>query len=217
MNRDEVVLYICDITDADADSLFNEYGLSFDRDRLVRISQCKNEKARGKLIATGALLAKVLNKYGLELSDVSYAEYGKPFIANNKGIYFNLSHSGAYVVIAVSGQPIGVDVQKKVSINERVIDKICDEDEAIIVKANCMDILHKVWSYKEAAAKLHGDGIVNGMDRFSMDYSKNESKILFKGQTYGYVKFHAFYEDYALAVACKEPFNIVHTAILEDF
>lgn len=217
MERSEVILYICDATDADTDSLLKKYGLSFDRDRLVRISQCKNDKAKQKLVATGALLVQVLRKYELDLADASYAEYGKPFIANNKGIYFNLSHSGAYIVIAVSGQPVGVDVQKKVRVHEGVIDKICEKEEADLIRSDFMDVFHKVWSYKEAAAKLMGDGLCNGMNRFVMDYSKNESEILFEGQAYGFVKSQAFYDDYALAVACREPFNIVHTAILEDF
>lgn len=37
-----------------------------------------------------------------------------PLLQNIKdGLYFNISHSGKYVVIAVDREDIGVDIQKK--------------------------------------------------------------------------------------------------------
>lgn len=216
MGKNEVALYICNINEADTESLLEKYGFSFEKERLMRISRCSNAKNKQRLVATGVCLYKILKKYNLELSMTSYSEYGKPFIPNNEGIFYNVSHSGAFLVLAVSSQPVGVDVQKKAPLNEKVVDKICSSSEARLVKENFADRFNYVWSLKEASAKLHGDGLANGMHRFEIDYSKKDPDIYFKEELFGHIKTLDFHEDYALAVACHEKFNIIETVIVEE-
>lgn len=38
-------------------------------------------------------------------------EYGKPLLANQEGIYFNVSHSGGWVSCGVRNLLIGIDVE----------------------------------------------------------------------------------------------------------
>ena len=216
MNRNQVVLYICNIEDTDTDYLFQKYGLYFDKERLLRISSSKNEKIRAKGIATGAYLVKILEDYNLNLSDVSYGEHGKPFIVNNESIHFNLSHSGKYMALAIAGQPVGVDIQKKVPYNDKVVDKIASSEDAKVIREHFQDRFNYIWSLKEACAKLCGDGLVNGMSRFSMDYSLKNPRVFCKDQPYGFIKEVDYEADYAISLACKEEFEIVKTEVLEE-
>lgn len=216
MEDKTVTLYIYDMTKADSKALFEKYAPSFDRERFVRIGNCKNEKARQNIIISSSALCYVLRKHDLDMGQMAYAEYGKPFIANNMGLYFNLSHSGDYIVIAVANQPVGVDIQKKVTVQEKLVDKVCSKEEAVLVKENFMDRFNYIWSLKEAAVKLYGDGLVNGMHRFTMDYNECDPDIFFKGEIYGHSRCVAFDDDYALAVACKDKFSVNEIVSLEE-
>ena len=44
--------------------------------------------------------------------EIGLGEYGKPYLAAHPGIEFNISHSGLYVVVAVSDVPVGIDVEE---------------------------------------------------------------------------------------------------------
>ena len=63
-----------------------------------------------KNITTEELLKKVLKKYHIKY-DIFYNENRKPYVKNNP-IYFNISHSGEYIVCVVSDKEIGVDIQE---------------------------------------------------------------------------------------------------------
>lgn len=72
----------------------------------------KEDKLRS--MAAGLLLRRVLNVR--EDGDLRRGEFGKPELTG-EGPCFNLSHGGNYVVLAVGGTPLGVDVEP---ISERV-------------------------------------------------------------------------------------------------
>ncbi|MCL0028295.1 hypothetical protein M1M88_01070 [Peptococcaceae bacterium] len=39
-------------------------------------------------------------------------DYGKPFLKNTNDLYFNVSHSGEWVVCAIHHHPIGIDIEQ---------------------------------------------------------------------------------------------------------
>lgn len=92
-------------------------------------------------------------------ADLYYGKYGKPYLKNNK-VYFNISHSGKYIVLAVSSKEIGVDIQL-------VKSKVCWtnlflEDEHNLVKnSHSNDSLgfSILWSCKESYLKKTGFGL----------------------------------------------------------
>ena len=68
------------------------------------------------------LLARGLDElYGIALSkeERSKGPHGKPYLVNHPKIHYNISHSGRFVLCAISGVPVGIDIQQK-----RIVDAI---------------------------------------------------------------------------------------------
>ncbi|MCD7729124.1 MAG: hypothetical protein LUI60_04340 [Clostridia bacterium] len=55
-------------------------------------------------------LNDVLSRHIPAPFEILKGENGKPYIKNNP-VYFNLSHSGNYCAVAISGSPVGVDIE----------------------------------------------------------------------------------------------------------
>ena len=77
------------------------------RKRRIQAYVRPEDKAR-RLVA-GLLLRNVCGV--TDDSQLMYGKNGKPYL-KDKSIYFNLSHSGDYVVLAVADYEVGVDIEK---------------------------------------------------------------------------------------------------------
>ena len=93
-----------------------------------------------------------------------YGERGKPYF-EDLPLYFNLSHSGDYVLCAVSDVEVGVDIQKIQPVNERKLAKRFFSEAECRVLEGCESsegrrrLFFELWSRKEAYGKLTGEGI----------------------------------------------------------
>jgi len=93
-----------------------------------------------------------------------YGKNGKPYLTDYP-LQFNLSHSGDYVFCGVSGQEIGVDIQKIQGDNGlRLAKRFFADPERRALEA-CGDeelrrrMFFRMWVRKEAYGKLTGEGI----------------------------------------------------------
>ena len=103
-------------------------------------------------------LKEILKEYHIDY-DIFYNEYGKPYIKNNP-IYFNISHSGDYIVIIISDKECGIDIEKIRGLNNKIIDKICiDKEKKSIIDDKTYT---KIWTMKEAYSKYKGIGFGYG-------------------------------------------------------
>ncbi len=105
-----------------------------------------------------SFLESILNKYHIK-NDICYNEYGKPYIKGNP-IYFNISHSKEYTVIAISDQEIGVDIEH-LTYKKKLLNKIANEEEIKAIK-NEHDWT-KLWVKKESYVKYLGMGLSYGL------------------------------------------------------
>lgn len=100
---------------------------------------------------TGSLLMK---KYTGGLDDIKYDFYGKPCKDN---VFFSLSHSNNYVVLAVGDSEIGVDIELNRSRNPKLADYVLSDLEKATLKED-IDF-YKMWTAKESLVKYVGFGI----------------------------------------------------------
>lgn len=95
---------------------------------------------------------------------MDYGEKGKPYLREYP-IFFNLSHSGEYVICAVSDREIGVDIQKCSDMNVmRIAKKFFTKEECRVLEACATEddrrqSFFRLWVRKEAYGKLLGKGI----------------------------------------------------------
>ncbi len=137
-------------------------------DERARTERFHFPQDRAKFIIARAAVRKVLGIY-LSLPAVrvriEYAPGGKPFLRGHDGLHFNLSHSGSIALMAVSGHPVGVDVELVqpgfdfTDISNRYF------LPAEIAGLNRTDAASRVqqffslWTRKEAVLKANGTGI----------------------------------------------------------
>lgn len=124
------------------------------------------------------LVGLALERYwGLLLGNyrIARGEKGKPFIADKENIFFNISHSGDYVVCAVSDREIGVDIEKRAKARMEVAGRFFHKQEVQALKAVSGDELNKLfydyWSVKESFLKYIGTGLTRPLNSFLVQFS----------------------------------------------
>lgn len=104
-------------------------------------------------------------RYGLPYGEVEkkVEEKGKPYFKTDRDFHFNISHSGDYLVCAVTDIPVGVDVQAPAPLDRGCAEKILSARELEkwqdLKPREAADCLIKHWTYKESFAKLKGLGL----------------------------------------------------------
>lgn len=99
-----------------------------------------------------------------------YGENGKPYLEDYP-LYFNLSHSGDYVFCGVSGQEIGVDIQRFQGENELELARRFFSPVECQALEGCKDaegrrrMFFRMWTRKEAYGKLTGEGISGVLEK----------------------------------------------------
>lgn len=110
------------------------------------------------------LLKERIRREQLSLLPISYryGEHGKPIIADFPK-HFNLSHSGDYVVCAVSDGEVGADIQKWVPCKERTAERFFAPEEWELLQRlsgeQRTEMFYRLWTRKEAYGKYTGMGI----------------------------------------------------------
>ena len=103
-------------------------------------------------------LSEICNK-SVDLLKIEKSSNGKPFLINSiKPLYFNISHSRNYSVIAISDKDIGVDIElMRDFYNDAIVKKYFSEEEQNVVCKN--NNFLEIWTRKEAVVKLKGESI----------------------------------------------------------
>ena len=115
-------------------------------------------------------LAQMLNQPP-EKINIKKAGHGKPYLADNPELAFNLSHSADRLMIAVGwNSQLGVDIEVcKQRINlPGLVDKCFAEEEASywnkLPETQKNQAFYRFWTRKEALVKATGHGIALGLN-----------------------------------------------------
>ena len=140
-----------------------------------------------------SVIAAFLVKKFVKCEELKYNEYGKPYATNGK--FFNISHSGNFVVLGVSDYEIGVDVEAILKKDMSFLDNIFNPDE--LDKAD-LEEKYLMWCNKESLTKCIGRGL--------RDIKEAPAKPLNGKRTYdnGHYYSQCFsYMKYAFSVTIK--------------
>lgn len=126
---------------------------------------CKNPQDRDRSLAAGILLVFCMKKRGVSLEETPlYNENGKMYFPRFDGFCVNLSHGGNYAACALDSKEVGIDVEGVRQYKENVVRRICSETEmqslfALKKEEEKNSAFTRLWTRKESAAKLSGEGI----------------------------------------------------------
>ena len=128
-------------------------------ERKERALACRKEEDRMRIACAGYLLRSALLKEGIKHPIFANNEWGKPYLGNHNNVHFSLSHSGHWVVCAISDASVGVDIE-----HPRCMDKIA----LLFPTAQTDDDILRLWTAKEAYLKLTGRGLTVSLNSVSV-------------------------------------------------
>ncbi len=140
---------------------------------------------------------------------IDFEEKGKPFIQNYP-LHFNLSHSGVWVVVAFSGQPVGIDVEQIKKNRLEVARRFFTEEEF----QNLMNTpgpersayFYTLWTLKESYLKAIGRGLTLSLNSFNIKTVQEEYFIDINGTFANtHLRIIPLESGYKLAVCAFEP------------
>ena len=98
----------------------------------------------------------------------NYGQNGKPYFVNLP-IYFNLSHSGDYVLCAVADSEVGADIQQMSDIDYwKTAERFFQKEEVAMMRQLPTEeeqkrFFYKLWARKEAYGKYTGEGVAKAL------------------------------------------------------
>ncbi len=150
-----------------------------------------------------------------------YGPHGKPYFADRPELFFSLSHSGNYVLCALSDREVGADIQmippdteKQREREERIAERFFSEPEReFLNRGNSgwqelteelsnrrRERFYQIWAAKEAYMKQTGKGLSQGLDNFTVDL---EQGTVQEEKTFARMYEIAASAGYAAAVAVE--------------
>ena len=144
------------------------------------VRSIRNLKSR-----TARLWGEALRNYGLKIYwGIDAGAYtfirgahGKPYIKERKDIFFNVSHSGEYVLCAFSDTPVGVDIEKKGKLRLAVAHRFFHAEEIrqledIWEEEKQVELFYRLWSVKESFLKYTGEGLSASLSAFRVKFEQ---------------------------------------------
>ncbi len=183
-----------------------------------------------KEVALRRLLGEALVRFALKkywnLTSEDYridrGEKGKPFIVGVENVFFNISHSGDYVVCAVSDREIGIDIEKRTKARMEVAGRFFHGEEVAQLKMLEEDkqdqLFFNYWSVKESFLKYIGTGLARPLNSFIVSFSGGGVSLFERGNKLPlYVHACPVDDGYACHVCCEyEELTGIHEIFLEE-
>lgn len=116
--------------------------------------------------------------------EIHYTPEGKPYTESEN--YFNISHSGDYVVLAESESPVGVDIERvtDIGIDDGLKNIALTERERFWVKDSLLKF-YVVWTRKESLIKCESSGFCSEPCEIDALPEKNfDEPVKYKGRFY---------------------------------
>ena len=160
-----------------------------------KVLRFKNEKDQLRCLLSSFFVNQLSNE------ELQKSETGKPFYPN--GPFFNISHSGKYVVMAIANQEVGVDIEEDIEKNMDLLLKIFNEAEVKMIKEHAD--FYYLWCAKESLIKCMGSSISKIKEIPSLPLNGLKT---FKGKDYQSQTF--IYDKHIISITKEgnEPFEI---------
>jgi 4'-phosphopantetheinyl transferase len=160
------------------------------------------EPDRNRFILGRHALRLILSKYlCVDSLDISISSSGskKPFIFYPAAdIFFNISHSGEWILAAVAKNELGVDIEylnKDFEFNDLLDQHFCEEERKYIQsQSDALMAFYYLWTRKEALLKAWGKGLPANLKDVGVlgdDISYKKNKWLWKLRSFMVCNNHA--------------------------
>ncbi|RYE26025.1 MAG: 4'-phosphopantetheinyl transferase superfamily protein [Sphingobacteriales bacterium] len=177
-----------------------------------RIKQ-KMQKYRHKIDAYRSLFAESLAKYCIGQYTCipcqgvvfQYLANGKPYVELDH-VHFNISHSGNWVVCAVSHKPVGVDIEQQLpnDLNDVAGFFSLQEQQDLFnrPKQEQLEYFYSLWTLKESFIKQTGEGFSRDLNSYSIQLNGGTIELCIEQKLHDpvYFKQYDIAPDYKMVV-----------------
>lgn len=139
------------------------------------------------------------------------AEHGKPYVEGSPfPVFYNLSHSGDYVVCGLSDREVGIDVQQVGRYRQELVRRFFHPDEIRqleqCAESGRNDLFFRFWSAKESFLKYTGTGLSGSLSGFEVRFEKQGIRVLSPNSLQSvYLSECALDKDYKCFVCSEYP------------
>ena len=121
---------------------------------------------KARCLVAGLLLRQICGV--TEDCQLIYGGNGKPYLKSGDA-YFNISHAGDYVALAVANCEVGVDIEKVSAYSDAVAAKCFTPPEREwLRREGCDEAFYRLWTAKESVMKASGFGFSLPPEAFSV-------------------------------------------------
>ena len=160
-------LYRININNLDDPLENEEFFNQVNEERQKKVIRYRMPDDRKRSLGAGIIIKHILNENGIFENSLNYSENGKP-VAD--GLFFNVSHSGNYVVGVVSDCEVGCDIEKVSNAPMKVAHHYFSpaESEYINSEPDKDRAFFTIWTLKESYMKMTGQGLSLALDSFEI-------------------------------------------------
>ncbi len=184
------MLYLSAIKIPEVISLENFYYFKsvVTEERKNKIDRLFKYEEKLRTLFSEILLRYVLqNKFNLSQKQIhlKYNNYGKPSLCGLNNLFFNISHSGSWIICGVGDDNIGLDIEEIKEINMNVAKRFFTKEEynsiLAVSKQEQIQLFYKYWILKESYIKAEGKGLGIPLNSFFFQIDRRKIILLCRG------------------------------------
>ena len=134
------------------------------KERIQKTFAYKFQEDKFRCIGGTLLMKHIFDQFQISYTALRSNTYGKYFIENSD-LYFNLSHSGDYVVIAYGEASCGIDIEQKTDALHLAEKFFCHSEAKYCTTPEAFT---RMWTMKEAYMKEIGKGLYIPLNSFEI-------------------------------------------------
>lgn len=179
-------------------------------ERKEKVKQYKNKIDAKRSIYAGALIRYLafLKNLSDENIHIIYNQYGKPYFHNIPNNYFNISHSGKWVVCGWCHQEIGVDIEVIKDIDLSIAKRFFAKSEYTLFEGKTQEeqkqLFYYLWTLKESYIKYKGQGLSIPLDSFLFKLEDGRIELISEDKVKPQFYSYNIDKNHKLAVCANE-------------
>lgn len=170
MEPESTKIYIASIDGLSYEKLYHAAGSA----RKAKADKLRFTEDKLRCLAAEALLRHAINEQGIRDYSIMTDEKGKPYL-EGLPVHFNLSHSGNFVLCALSTAPVGCDIQETKNADLRLVRRYFAPEEIKQLESTPPEhqtaLFCRLWVLKESLGKALGCGLNETVLRREFDLS----------------------------------------------
>lgn len=194
-NEEKIQVYYLNINEIKSKCTFEAYYECMPNIRKKKVDSFLYFNDRCRALCSGILLMEALREKNLLYIDENFEKgrYGKPYFQCAYNQYFNISHSGEWVMAVFANTEIGCDIEHIEKCDSDIVKSYFTDLEREYINKFSGDMYHyasyTIWTLKESFLKAIGVGLNKSMQTFSVVNREGAIKKLIQSDEKEYCLF----------------------------